>query len=219
MSQNIKLKSSLKKYLGLNAPPEEVEDTPQKQTVSLNVLGKIYDLEDRFFEGLKLLNNEIKKQTNGLFHAPSDEISQKTMDLINKIVDEKLRDVSIETEDLYTSKSKTKDGYTLENKEKLVEVLEGKGSIDQILVEAATNNFSVWIKVDGTVYLDKHYSYFSDLSDYLDNISAFQDNSKYYLSIRHTMFKKGFRIDIISDDSTVFNHILVKYRVRDELLG
>ncbi len=116
----------------------------------------------------------------------------------------------------YTTKVEIQDTHTITNRETILDI-DGKGRINQILCKGQTNNYGIFILLDGNLTFDKPYSYFSELSDHLENASAFEDDGKYVLSIRNLEFQESARIDITSESSTIFDDILVKYTARDIL--
>lgn len=116
----------------------------------------------------------------------------------------------------YTTKLTTEVGHTITDRETLVN-LDGKGMIKQILCKGKTDNYGIFIMLDDNLTYDRSYSYFEGLSTHLTNISALLDGGEYILSMRNLEFQKNLRIDITSDDSTVFNNISIEYNIREDM--
>ncbi len=188
----------------------------QGDTKEINLLNeKIDNLNDVFTRGLRLMRDRMNEIENKpIVYSP--KLTKGEVELINQLVEKKMSEITIDTKDVYTSKVRMRDNETVTDRTTLASA-GGMGLINQILCEAQTNDFHIFVMVDDNVMFDKDYSYFFEHSKYLENISGFLDNGVYYLSIRTLNFKKNFRIYVYSDTSVVFNHLLVKYIIKDEI--
>lgn len=185
----------LKLLSGGDGSNESNQDEKIKKAISyLN--DKLVDTQQTFLTAIKLLRGNQERQEL--------EIKELSTRLENPAYN-----------DSYTSKTRMRDNQTVEGERLSLANIKGRGLINQILCISETNNYSISIFIDENILFNKPYSYFETKSDYLENISAFLDSGRYYLSLRSIRFQKGFRIDINSDGTTVFEQTLVKFIISD----
>ncbi len=148
-----------------------------------------------------------------------DKISviTNTKKIQNTIIkkDESPSNITVNLEDLYTTRTVIKTEETIASFYEIVRT-GGKGMINQILYKTDSNDYTVQIFLDNYALFDKDYSYFSDYSAILENMSAYDLDGYYYLSIRTLNFLEKFIINVIPNSSITFNEIFVKYTIRDE---
>jgi len=85
----------------------------------------------------------------------------------------------------------------------------GKGQIDNILVQADSDTFSVTLKVDDDELIDnRNWSYLNSISQELAHIGAYQKSSgEYVLSISDYPFKNEVKFSILPTQETTFELI------------
>lgn len=196
---------------------EKVKTREERLKEALEYLeNKIDAVEAQYFKSIKLLRQYQKEQAERIKQAEKRAFNKAQRGFLKRLIDGRVEKIIFRGDKNYTTKTRYKDGYTLTDRLTLVSS-QGKGIVSQILCKAQTNNFGIFILLDDNLVFEKDYSYFEDLSDYLENISAFDDGGKYFLSIRKLQFKRNVRVDVTTTSSTVFDNILVKYVIRDDI--
>lgn len=94
--------------------------------------------------------------------------------------------------------------------------IQGRGSIDNILVQAESDTFEVFLRVDDDTIIDaKKFSYLESLSQELSHISAYQrTNGDYILSITEYPFKERVKFSLIPSQETTFTLIRPELRLK-----
>jgi len=93
----------------------------------------------------------------------------------------------------------------------------GTGQIDNILVQAQSDTFKVFLRIDDdNVIDDKQFSQLQNLSQELTHISAYQRSSgDYILSITDYPFKKEVKFSLSPTQQTTFDLIRPELRMED----
>ncbi len=186
----------------------------------LNTLSDLQSqIRDAYSKRWALITTQISDNTKSALEKIQQyyhTLSNKQRDMICAIIDGKLDDYSIKTKNVFTSKVKIRDNQTVNGDLDIVNQ-KGFGVIDQILIKCNLSTYGLWILVDGNIIFDKNYTYFAGNSDYLQNVSAFLDGGYYYVSIRNLSFQEKFHIKVNSTAEVIFDEILVKYTIRDEI--
>jgi len=211
-SQLLAMLSLLSKNNG-NQKPEKKDPVVEQTNIMLK---QMESLRGDFVKGVRLLRNRIDELEN--MNNNFQTVIDNQDIVIKNIVDKKMKQYTIETVDAYTAKSRLKEGTTItSDSSDSIGDAKGVGMVNQLLCIATTNNFHIYIKIDNEILWDKPYTYFYDNSEYLEDISGFIKAGKYYLSIRNISFQKNFVVTISSLGTTVFDQILLKYKVRGEI--
>lgn len=208
------------------------EDKKQKRLKISNTLDdltkKVKSIEDNlkmrykyFLDGLKEWERKFKKYQRNKYQKSLDKLEDKIIisskDL-RRLIDRKIEEVRIiQTEDIYTTKTRIQQDKTVSGTFKFIGNISGVGVINQILIQSPSTDYTIFIKIDENLLWEQPYSYFQTHSEYLENASAFLDGGSYYLSIRTLFFLKRFEISITATpDDIIFDQILCKYQIRDE---
>lgn len=123
--------------------------------------------------------------------------------------------MTIDIKDVYTTKSDSRTNEIINGHYRIKE-LRGFGIINQILLLAPSNDYNIYILIDGRILWNKPFSYFQNYTDYLDNLSCGLAVATYYINIKNITFQKHISIAIKTNTSITFDEILIKYTIRDE---
>lgn len=191
---------ALKELYGFNEKEEIKEEKPETKELE----NKIKDLEIKYNRLINLVR---------IWKKGSDE---KIENLSKRLREQKIetKEVIIKSEDVYTSRLELKELETISDSLQFLKT-DGKGNINQILIESPSTDFKIAINIDNYMHFDKPYSYFSDYSTELENVSAYTAGGKYYLSIRNLLFQRGFNIKIRVGSTIIFDQILCRYYIRE----
>jgi len=88
--------------------------------------------------------------------------------------------------------------------------ISGSGELKSIVIKNNNKNFSLKIIADNNVLYDKSWDEYSTISEYIEDIDAFEYNGTYILRISDIKFYKNLLISIYSDSNTVINDIHYK---------
>ena len=190
----------IKELYGFN----EKEETEQEKPETKELEHKIKDLEGKYNKLINLVR--IWKKEN----------EEKIKKLSKRLREQKIetKEVIIKSEDVYTSRMELKETESVSDSLQFLKT-DGKGNINQILIESPSTDFKIAINIDNYMHFDKAYSYFSDYSTELENVSAYTAGGKYYLSIRNLLFQRGFNIKIAVGSTIIFDQIMCKYYIRE----
>ena len=95
------------------------------------------------------------------------------------------------------------------------------GQLDEALVIGSTTSFSVTVTIDEKEFLNKTYTEYTDITQPLDYISAFEELdengnplSKYIVHIKNLVFKEFIVISVKNNgtSSMIFHNLFAKYR-------
>ena len=95
------------------------------------------------------------------------------------------------------------------------------GYLDEALVIGSTTSFSVVVTIDDEEFLNKTYSEYTDITQPLDYISAFEELdengnplSKYVVHIKNLVFKESIVISVKNNGASpmIFHNLFAKYR-------
>lgn len=196
------------------------ESTKDKLDKIYNYLNKkINNVSDNFLEAIKLVRTNQKAQEVGFKNAISEinfqEFSSEQKKFINLLINKKIDEYVNKW--AFTSKARIRENQTVSSRKLNVLKTRGTGVIDQILCVSDNTDFTIMIFLDDNVLFEKNFSYFQDNQEVLENISAFLDGGKYFLSIRKLAFQEQARIGVYSGSTTIFEQIMVKYTIRDDI--
>ncbi len=160
-------------------------------------------------------SQDYKKDIEKLFGKKNNTNQGFTQKQIEQMIDDRLREVKVISEDIYSSRSLLKENETIDEILRFINIT-GTGTVYQILIESPSNDFEVYVMIDDSIIFDKNYTWFSDYSHELQNASAYLKGGKYYLSIRNLPFQERLNINIKVNTSITFDQILIRYIVRNE---
>ncbi|GAI34562.1 unnamed protein product, partial [marine sediment metagenome] len=138
-----------------------------------------------------------------------------TREQIERMIDVRLKEIKVISEDIYSSRSLLKENETIDEILRFINIT-GTGTVYQLLIESPSTDFEVYIVIDDSIIFDKSYTWFSDYTEELQTVSAYLRAGKYYLSIRELPFQERLNVNIKVNTSITFDQILIRYIIRDE---
>lgn len=213
----------VKQAFGLKDDNKEVNELKNEiSQIEANTATIIKRLVDYIEEQGNKINNwkkqfsqDYKKDMEKLFGKKNNIKQGFTREQIGRIIDERLKEIKVISEDIYSSRSLLKENETIDEILRFINIT-GTGTVYQILIESPSNDFEVYIMIDDSIIFDKPYSWFSDYTEELQNISAYLRDGKYYLSIRNLPFQEKLNVNIKVNTSIIFDQLLIRYIVRNE---
>jgi hypothetical protein len=91
-----------------------------------------------------------------------------------------------------------KTNYTVPDRYAIVDVY-GPGKLVKLRISSPTNLFSILLRIDGETLLDDTYG------NLTETLSAYQEDSSYYLHLEEKEFRKRLTVDVEVPSPTVFN--------------
>ena len=88
-----------------------------------------------------------------------------------------------------------------------------KGKMREFLVKSPSQNFRVYLEIDGVKRLDRSFQELQNISTYINFIDAFQDETtgEYILRIGETSWSKNANLFISVTEPLTFNQIFCVY--------
>lgn len=91
----------------------------------------------------------------------------------------------------------------------------GEGKIEEIVIVSPTNNFSLFIEVDGTMAYQGGFSRYQEVSAHINSIVAQQRGTKYILQINDVVFSNHIMVIIDAGEQITFNRLHCKYQLAE----
>lgn len=219
-----KIYSSLvKQAFGLKDDNEEINklknEIIQIETNTATIIKRLVDYIEE--QGNKINNwkkqfsQDYKKDIKKLFGKKNNIKQGFTREQIERMIDVRLKDIKVISEDIYSSRTLLKENETIDEILRFINIT-GTGTVYQILIESPSTDFEVYIMIDNSIIFDKNYAWFNTYSHELQNASAYLKDGNYYLSIRNLPFQERLNVNIKVNTSISFGQILIRYIVRDE---
>jgi len=213
----------VKQAFGLKDDNKEINKLKNEiSQIEANTATIIKRLVDYIEEQGNKINNwkeqfsqDYKKNIEKLFNKRDNRNQGFTQEQIEQMIDERLKEIKVISEDIYSSRALLKENETIDEILRFINIT-GTGTVYQILIESPSIDFEVYIMIDDSIIFDKSYSWFSTYSHELQNASAYLKDGKYYLSIRNLPFQERLNINIKVNTSITFDQILIRYIVRNE---
>jgi len=215
--------SLVKQAFGLKDDNKEINELKSEiSQIESNTATIIKRLVDYIEEQGNKINNwkkqfsqDYKKDIKKLFGKKNNINQGFTREQIERMIDVRLKEIKVISEDIYSSRSLLKENETIDEILRFVNIT-GTGNVYQILIESPSTDFEVYIMIDDSIIFDKSYTWFSDYTEELQNVSAYLRAGKYYLSIRELPFQERLNVNIKVNTSITFDQILIRYIVRNE---
>ncbi|KKL47976.1 hypothetical protein LCGC14_2330180 [marine sediment metagenome] len=118
--------------------------------------------------------------------------------------------------DVFTSKVYKRETKTVNGRFRLKDSL-GIGIINQILLKGDGNDYTIQVIIDDAIMYNDPYSFFFTNSEHIDNVSAYLAAGVYYLTLQNISFQKSLIVRIITTTSIIFNLMLIRYAIRNEI--
>lgn len=124
---------------------------------------------------------------------------------------------SVQYETIVREKPKTTEIYaqkdlTLDSNSVFVDV-KGYGKVHEIFLMTDSQNYKIYVNVDGKDLYDDTYSHLSEMSRFLNEIGTRTSGSYYILSIVDIPFSTSLYIRVEPSESIVFKEVSIKYEV------
>jgi len=124
---------------------------------------------------------------------------------------------SVQYETVVREKPKTTEIYaqkdlTLDSNSVFVDV-KGYGKVHEIFLMTDSQNYKIYVNVDGKDLYDDTYSHLREMSRFLNEIGTRTSGSYYILSIVDIPFSTSLYIRVEPSESIVFKEVSIKYEV------
>lgn len=99
--------------------------------------------------------------------------------------------------------------------------VEEMGILEECLVVSPSTEFFLVLSIDGTQFMDKTYQGFADITQTVEDISAFEEldtdgnpTGKYIVHLTDILFKSSITISVKNDSASpiTFHNLFTKYR-------
>ena len=103
-------------------------------------------------------------------------------------------------------------GVDIEGTKVLVDE-KGYGKIQELLVVATDTDFSVKVRKDDEWILTRSYTEYEEISQYLEEVDAFESNGTYIVKINDIEFERNIRVEVVTESEVHFDLLFVKYKI------
>jgi hypothetical protein len=118
--------------------------------------------------------------------------------------------------DTYSSKTLLRTAQTISTNT-IIKETKGIGDIEQILLRSTGTTYRVQIIIDNEVVWNDSYAFFLAHTADIVGVSAYAAGGRDFLSIQNLFFQKDFQITIQPTGSILFDVVLVRYNIREEI--
>ena len=188
-----------------------IDDSPQDNDIIIRIdkfMNKVVDFLETYENAMNDWSISVEERL-----VEYEENFKKLITVVNSNKAE--AELTKAKDTIFATKSVTESNRTV-NGRFMIKETRGIGIISQLLLISESDNYILDIMIDDYNVYHKPYSYFFDNSKHLNDITATIVNKKYYLTMPNLQFKKKFRIQIITKNSTLFNEIMLRYEIKDE---
>lgn len=118
----------------------------------------------------------------------------------------------------YTSKVEIEKEVNVNSTIKRFLKIASVGYLEQVLIISDSTAFTVRVKMDDETFFDDTYTWLNTYSNYINEMSAFDVSSVYYVSLRNFNFRRNFSVELITTDDVTFTLLYAKYKTLDEII-
>jgi len=119
--------------------------------------------------------------------------------------------------DIYSSKQYLRIAETIASDE-ILKQSKGVGIIKQILLRSNSTAYSIQVIVDNETIWDNTYAFFLANTADIVGVSAYAAGGRDFLTLQDLYFQKDFQIRIRPTTSILWDVILIRYDIRDEIM-
>lgn len=110
-----------------------------------------------------------------------------------------------------TTKSERDNDRTIDSSYRFMNV-EGEGKIEELLLDTDSNNYELFLYVDGRTVFDHDFSFFEDNGDLLEEVSVVSSGSGVKLVVSDLEFSEQFIVELRPQNTLNINEAFAKYK-------